>query len=69
MLNVNATRSKAIYEAVFEYPITGWLGFFIQFSFPGLENSMLQVSTETNVIPNIYPFDDCYRDSCLGDLV
>lgn len=69
VLKSGGSKSKMTYEAAFEYPLNRWLGFFIQFTFQGLENSLLQVSTETNVIPDLYPFEDCYKEGCYGKLV
>ena len=48
--------SKITYKAAFIRPLSGWFGFFIQMSFAGLESSVIQITTETNVIPEIFPF-------------
>jgi hypothetical protein len=63
------TSTQIKYQVAFLRPISGWFGFFIQFSFPGLDNTVLEVTTETNVIPETYPFPDCTTDSCYGKLV
>jgi hypothetical protein len=65
----NETTDRIVYKAAFLKPISGWLGFYFQFSFAGLESSVLEVSTEANIIPETYPFDDCTLDSCFGKLV
>ena len=38
-----------------------YFGFFIQFSFQGLQSSVIEITTETNVIPETYPFPDCNK--------
>lgn len=68
-LNIRTTTSKITYEAAYNYPLSGWMGFFVEFSFNGLENSVLTVTSETNVIPDTFPFEDCYGESCKGTLV
>lgn len=49
--------------------MTGWEGFFIQANFPGLEGTVLELTTETVIIPDSYPTGDCYGVSCTGTLV
>jgi hypothetical protein len=53
-------------KASLEIPFSGWLGFFIEFEFKGVEGKVLKLSTETNIIPSFYPFDDCYKEKCIG---
>lgn len=66
----NETNTTGIYEVAFRRPTDGrWLGFFLQFSFIGLEYSTNVITTETNIIPETYPFADCSQDSCYGTLV
>jgi hypothetical protein len=68
-IRTTQTTTSITYEAAFVRPATGWFAFFIQLSFEGLENSVNQVTTETNIIPETYPFEDCYKESCYGKLV
>jgi hypothetical protein len=49
--------------------VSGWFAFFIQLHFPGVEDTFLDVTTETNIIPETYPFPDCSGESCYGTLV
>lgn len=63
------TDSTITYTATFANPDYGWLGYFIQMSFPSIESSMFVITTETNIIPETYPFEDCTLDSCYGTLV
>ncbi|RMZ97242.1 autocrine proliferation repressor A-like [Brachionus plicatilis] len=65
----NETKSEIFYEIAFKKPYSGWLGFFLQFNFKGLDYSVNVVTTETNIVPETFPFDDCSRESCLGKLV
>ncbi|CAF0918037.1 unnamed protein product [Brachionus calyciflorus] len=50
VLTVKEETNRITYEAAFLIPTTHWLGFFIQFSFPGLENSVLQITTGSYLI-------------------
>ena len=45
-------------------PLDVWLGFFIEFQFENMKNTILKLTTETNIIPNIYPFKDCFKEAC-----
>jgi hypothetical protein len=63
------TNEQITYEIAFKNPPSGWLGFFIEFYFAGLEDSVLQATTETNIIPDTYPFPDCRGQGCYGTLL
>jgi PhoPQ-activated pathogenicity-related protein len=65
------TSTSINYQSSFIRPLpnTFWFAFFVQFSFPGPDNSILVVTTETNIIPETWAFPDCYRESCYGSLV
>jgi hypothetical protein len=52
-----------------ENPINGWEGFFIQVDFPGPDGTVLELTTETQIIPDTYPTDDCHDEGCWGKLV
>ncbi|BFZ03768.1 hypothetical protein BsWGS_06807 [Bradybaena similaris] len=68
--SLNATRvSDLEYEADLHRPAEGWLGFFIEFTFPGVQNSTLTFTTEVNIIPDIFAFPECSGDGCYGNLV
>jgi hypothetical protein len=41
-----------------------WTAFFLEFNYDGLD-----VTTGLNIIPNTFPYDDCYGESCNGTLV
>ena len=71
IIETTKTSSSVIYTVSFPIPpeTEGWLGFAIQVSFPGLDDSVLQVSTQVNIIPETFPFPDCYQESCRGTLV
>lgn len=61
---------KIVYTYSIPKPSSKWIGFFIELSFPsGIGNNYLTVTTETNVIPEYYGYEDCYRESCQGTLV
>jgi len=69
IIEIEKTENTIIYTAAFLKPYSGWLGFYFQLTFPGLEDTDLEITSETNIIPETFPFDDCYRESCLGQLV
>ena len=49
--------------------MSGWEGFFIQANFPGPDGTVLELTTETQIIPDTYPISDCYAANCTGTLV
>ncbi|KAL3877091.1 hypothetical protein ACJMK2_034846 [Sinanodonta woodiana] len=57
------------YEVEFENPAEGWLAFFIEVAFPSLMGSVLEFTTQTMIIPNTFPFEDCHGETCYGELV
>lgn len=58
------------YQIQFDNPEVGWLAFFIQMTFRGVDDgSVLEITTESNIIPDTFPFPDCHGDSCRGTLV
>ncbi|BFZ03771.1 hypothetical protein BsWGS_06810 [Bradybaena similaris] len=68
--SLNATRvSDLEYEADLHRPAEGWLGFFIEFTFPGVKNTNLTVTTEVHIIPDIFPALKCSGEGCYGTLV
>jgi hypothetical protein len=63
------SKTTITYSVAFQVPLSGWQGFFFQLSFPGLDGTVLEVSSEVNIFPETFPFPDCFRDSCQGSLV
>ncbi|WAQ96729.1 APRA-like protein [Mya arenaria] len=61
--------SDLSWEVEFKNPDVGWTAFFIQVTFPGLDDSVLEFTTQTLVIPDTYPFPACSGDGCRGTLV
>ncbi|XP_041363192.1 autocrine proliferation repressor protein A-like [Gigantopelta aegis] len=57
------------YMIEFEAPQNGWLAFLIQVAYPGVDDSVLEFTTETQIIPDTFPFPDCHGDGCHGTLV
>ncbi|XP_050394472.1 autocrine proliferation repressor protein A [Patella vulgata] len=57
------------YVAEIDKPFVGWTAFFVQVTFPGVADSVLEFTTETQIVPDIFPFPDCQGASCLGVLV
>ncbi|XP_071108310.1 autocrine proliferation repressor protein A-like [Haliotis cracherodii] len=57
------------YVAEFENPDEGWRAFFIQLTFRGVKDSVLEFTTESQIIPDVFPFPDCSGESCTGTLV
>lgn len=66
---IEESSGQIKYTMVMPRPTTGWLGFFLEFSFQGLHGSVNKVTTEINIIPEWYPFEDCTKLSCVGTLV
>ncbi len=66
---VSQTTDQIVYEAAMEKPSSGWVAFYFQLAFPGLESSVVELTSEISVVPNTFPFADCYKESCLGTLV
>jgi hypothetical protein len=50
-------------------PQGNWDGAFLQVAFPGPENTILTLTTETLIIPNTYPVGPCSGEECYGTLV
>ena len=69
IINTVQTKTTITYTVAFQKPLSGWQGFFFQLSFPGLDSTILEISSEVNIIPETFPFPDCYRESCQGPLV
>lgn len=61
--------SALSWEVEFKNPAIGWTAFFIQVTFPGLDNSVLEFTTQTLIIPDTDPFPDCQGALCRGTLV
>jgi hypothetical protein len=68
-LKTSESSHQITYEATFPLPRFGYFGYFIQFTFDGPFNTVNIITTETNVIPETFPFPDCSGESCYGKLV
>ena len=58
-----------MYSVAIPIPMSGWEGFFIQASFQGPDGTALELTTETQIIPDTYPVADCVAEGCFGTLV
>jgi len=38
-------------------------------TFSGPDGTLFETTTETNIIPNTFPFPDCHMEACKGTLV
>ncbi|CAF1051330.1 unnamed protein product [Rotaria magnacalcarata] len=63
------TSTTIAYSLTIESPSSGWEGFFIQINFAGPDGTILELTTETQVIPDTYPTADCFNEGCFGSLV
>jgi hypothetical protein len=54
------TPTTIIYSLTIENPVNCWEGFFIQVNFPGPDGSVLELTTETQIIPDTYPTGECH---------
>ena len=68
-LTITESDKSIQYTVTIQNPNFGYIGSFIQFSFNGIEDTVNQFTTETNVIPETLPFPDCTLESCYGKLV
>ncbi|CAF1210020.1 unnamed protein product [Adineta steineri] len=63
------TATTLVYSLTIENPASGWEGFFVQVNFPGPDGTILELTTETQIIPDTYPTADCHNEECFGNLV
>ncbi|CAF1644495.1 unnamed protein product [Adineta ricciae] len=63
------TTTTVVYSLTVANPLSGWEGFYIQVNFPGPDGTVLELTTETQIIPDTYPTGDCTGASCFGTLV
>ncbi|XP_070580927.1 autocrine proliferation repressor protein A-like [Ptychodera flava] len=61
--------SDTEYKCEFPKPKTGWIAFFIQASFRGPADTTLEITTEVNIVPDVFPFPECHGEGCYGTLV
>ncbi|XP_077869318.1 autocrine proliferation repressor protein A-like [Saccoglossus kowalevskii] len=57
------------YRCEFPKPESGWIAFFIQATFPGPRDTVLEITTEVNIVPDVFPFPPCEGETCYGTLV
>lgn len=64
------TNGSVDYHATIPVPRVGYGAFFVELRFQGPTYLMpFIVSTEAVVVPNNFPFKDCYGAQCMGTLV
>jgi len=63
------TPTTIVYSLTISNPMSGWEGFFIQAVFPGPDGTALELTTETQIVPDTYPTGDCHDVGCIGTLV
>ncbi|CAF1002204.1 unnamed protein product [Rotaria sordida] len=63
------TPTTTVYSVTIANPLSGWEAFFIQANFPGPDGTALELTTETQIIPDTYPTSDCHGADCKGTLV
>ncbi len=64
------SNSIATYSLIVPIPSDGyWIAALIQAAFPGREGTTLTLTTETIILPNTYPVEECYDQECYGQLV
>lgn len=58
------------YTKEFSAPSNGtWLAFFLRVEYLQPDGERLVVSSETNIVPDTYPVEECFGEDCLGILV
>lgn len=69
-IHVEKTIRSIIYTYTMEMPPENfWDAAFIQVTFHGPDNTFLNLTTETLIIPNTYPAGPCQGETCYGTLV
>lgn len=53
------------YEANVQTPSDGWTAFFIEFNWPSPLDQTFHITTGVSILPQTFPFPDCYMESCL----
>ncbi|XP_071843584.1 autocrine proliferation repressor protein A-like [Apostichopus japonicus] len=66
---INVTQSNNMFVAVTETPDSGWACFFIEAEYEAAKGRVLRVTSEVNIIPDIFPFESCMGQDCHGTLV
>ena len=70
----SSNSTLIVYDFLGEAPASGaagdWSGFVIEMIWPGaLNNTHFRVSTAVSILPQTFPYPDCYAESCAGPLV
>lgn len=69
-IQTSQTDQSIIYSYVAPIPPQGyWDGIIMQVTFPGPQNTALNLTTETLILPNTFPADTCSGEQCYGRLV
>ncbi|XP_077979950.1 autocrine proliferation repressor protein A-like [Glandiceps talaboti] len=61
--------SNTEYNCAFQKPSSGWIAFFIEATYSGPKGTRLEITTEVNIVPDVFPFPDCHGEGCYGTLV
>ncbi|ELU12570.1 hypothetical protein CAPTEDRAFT_201616 [Capitella teleta] len=57
------------FRAEFEAPESGWIGFFVTVMFESeIDGRYIEFSTEPNIVPNTFGYEDCEGAECEGIL-
>lgn len=69
-----SSADATVYEAYVEPPAEGqgWVAFVIELVFPSpfpQNGTNFRVSTAVSILPQTFPYPDCYAESCNGPLV
>lgn len=57
-----------VYQALVKIPKKGWSCFFIEMKFPAPKGQHVVFTTEVNIVPDVFPSDDCVDWECKGTL-
>ncbi|PIK49438.1 putative autocrine proliferation repressor protein A [Apostichopus japonicus] len=61
--------SKGTYVAEVFKPVLGWTCFFVVAEYPGPRGSTIRFTSESNIVPDVFPFPQCKGEGCVGVLV
>ena len=69
-----SSAASTVYEAYVEPPAEGegWVAFVIELVFPSpfpQNGTNFRVSTAVSILPQTFPYPDCYAETCNGPLV
>ena len=72
LVPTSRNESLIVYDALVGAPAAGqgWTGFVVELVWPGALNATtFRVSTAVSILPQTFPYPDCFMETCAGPLV